>query len=84
MRVKRPSPSERTHVEGQRPRTLSSRQVECLSVVAAGLSSPHIAKQLSISPRTVDEYISDACARLGVRTRAAAVVQAIRFGLIDA
>jgi DNA-binding CsgD family transcriptional regulator len=61
---------------------LSERQLDCLKFVAAGLSSPKIARRLGISPRTVDEYVADACLKLGVRTRVEAIAVAIRAGLI--
>lgn len=61
---------------------LSKRQLDCLKLVAEGRSSPEIARELRISPRTVDEYISDACLKLGVRTRAQATAAAVRSGLI--
>lgn len=62
--------------------TLSDRQLECLRLVALGLSSPEIGRTLGISPRTVDEYVSDACLKLGARTRVQAIAIAIRTGLI--
>jgi DNA-binding CsgD family transcriptional regulator len=68
--------------EDNLPRSLSERQIDCLKLVAAGQSSPEIARALGLSPRTVDQYIADACARLAVRTRVQAVVVAIRLGLI--
>ena len=68
---------------GVGPIALSDRQLECLRLVAAGQSSPEIARSLGLSPRTVDEYITDACRRLGVRTRVQAVVAAMRAGLIQ-
>jgi len=64
------------------PPPLSIRQLECLALTAAGKSSPEIARLLGLSPRTVDDYISDACRRLGVRTRVQAVAVAVRAGLI--
>ena len=52
------------------------------------LSAPQIQSLLSkkerdgLSPRTVDAYIADACARLGVRTRTQAVIVATEKGLL--
>jgi hypothetical protein len=38
---------------------------------------------LSLSPRTVEEYLAKACDKLGVRRRVQAVVRARRLGLLD-
>ena len=54
---------------------LSDRQIACLRLAATGLSSPGIAEQIGISPRTVDEHLAAACEVLGVRTRIQAVAQ---------
>lgn len=56
-------------------RKLSDRQRECLTLAADGLTSAGIAKQLGISPRTVDEHLALACGLLGVRTRTQAVAR---------
>src|SRR5467141_3761612 len=45
----------------------SPRQLACLRLAAQGKTSIGIAHALGISHRTVDEYIADACRRLGVR-----------------
>jgi LuxR family transcriptional regulator of spore coat protein len=65
-----------------RPRSLSEREVDCLRLASDGLSSPKIARVLGLSPRTVDEYLSSACLKLGVRTRIQAVGKAIRLGVL--
>lgn len=57
----------------QRHPLLSSRQVECLSLAAKGLTSSDIGERLRLSPRTVDEHLMGACRPLGVRTRIQAV-----------
>jgi DNA-binding CsgD family transcriptional regulator len=59
---------------------LSDRQFECLRLAATGLSSPGIAEQIGISPRTVDEHLAAACEALGVRTRIQAVA---RFAKVE-
>lgn len=61
---------------------LSPRQNACLRLAATGNTSPEIARTLGISPRTVDQHIEDARARLNVRTRIEAVVLATKYGLI--
>lgn len=63
--------------------SLSARQLECLRRIAGGETSAHIALSLGLSRRTVDHYVGDACAKLGVRTRAQAVAKAISLGLIS-
>jgi len=61
---------------------LSPRQTACLQLVAAGQSSPEIARTLGISSRTVNQHITDACVRLRVRRRAQAVAWGVKLGLI--
>lgn len=43
----------------------------------------NIGQILGLSPRTVDSYIENACAKLKNRTRIEAVAVAVRSGLID-
>lgn len=62
---------------------LTPRQSECLALVREGLSSPEIGRRLGLSPHTVNEHVKDACARLGVRSRAQAVAEAAKRGLIS-
>jgi DNA-binding CsgD family transcriptional regulator len=62
---------------------LSPRQTACLQLVAAGHSSPEIARTLGISSRTVNQHITDACLRLHVRRRVQAVAFGVKLGLIS-
>lgn len=52
---------------------LSPREREVLLLVGQGLRSKEIARQLDISPRTVDTHIGHAVAALGARSRLDAV-----------
>jgi DNA-binding NarL/FixJ family response regulator len=61
---------------------LSERELEVLKLAARGLKTVGIAQELFISTRTVDTHIQDACHKLGVRGRTAAVAKAIEIGLI--
>jgi LuxR family quorum sensing-dependent transcriptional regulator len=61
---------------------LSPRQLDCLRLAALGKTSIGIGHELGISPRTVDEYVADACRRLGVRNRTQAVAKAMALGLL--
>lgn len=62
---------------------LSPRQVECLRWVSEGETSSQIGRRLSLSPRTVEEYVGEACQRLDARSRAQAVARAIALGLLS-
>jgi DNA-binding CsgD family transcriptional regulator len=61
---------------------LSPRQLACLDLLSRGNTIPEAARELGISPRTVEQHLGDACSRLGVRTRIEAIVIAVRQGLI--
>lgn len=62
---------------------LSPRQIDCLRLAAMGRTSVEIAVALGISARTVDQYVGEACQRLGVRNRVQAVVEATARGLLQ-
>ena len=49
--------------------TLPEGQKACLRLVAQGMSSKEIAKQLDLTPQTVDTYLKAAMARLGASNR---------------
>jgi DNA-binding CsgD family transcriptional regulator len=51
---------------------LTPRQVECLEWVQRGFETKEIARELGLSPETVDMHIKNATQRLGVSTRRAA------------
>ncbi len=61
------------------PAGLTSRQVEVLRLVAAGLSNAEIAARLVLSGRTVDNHVSAILRKLDVRTRGEASAQAARL-----
>ena len=61
---------------------LSPRMIACLEWASCGKSSVDIGALLGISARTVDDHLSEARRRLGVRTRVQAIVSAIRLGLL--
>jgi DNA-binding CsgD family transcriptional regulator len=61
---------------------LTRREVEVLNWLALGLMDREIAETLSISERTVHKHVENIRAKLGVRSRAAAVVEARRRGLL--
>jgi pimeloyl-ACP methyl ester carboxylesterase/DNA-binding CsgD family transcriptional regulator len=61
---------------------LSSREREVLALVAKGLSDPEIAEQLVLSQHTVHRHVANIRNKLGRGSRAAAVAEAARLGLI--
>jgi len=64
-------------------RQLSDRQAACLRWSAAGKTSWETARILGVSESTVNFHLRNACTRLGVRGRRAAVVTALRLGLLE-
>ncbi len=62
---------------------LTRRQMEVLRLVALGRTNPEIARELFLSPRTVDMHVSNILSRLDCRSRAEAVRKAGELGLLD-
>ena len=62
--------------------TLTSRELEVLRLVAAGLSNREIAEQLFVSQATVKTHANHAMTKLGARDRAQLVVIAYETGLV--
>jgi DNA-binding NarL/FixJ family response regulator len=61
-----------------RPRCLTDRERQVLTLVADGLANEEIAAQLILSSETVRTHIRNAMGKLGTHTRAHAVVEALR------
>jgi HD-GYP domain-containing protein (c-di-GMP phosphodiesterase class II) len=70
------------HAPGPHPGPLTSRQVEVLRLMAAGLSNPEIARRLVISRRTAEHHVQDVYQRIGSSTRAGAALYAMEHGLL--
>ncbi len=62
---------------------LTPRELDVLRLLAAGYSDRAIADQLFLSVRTVEAHVSRTLAKLGVKSRTAAVGAAIAAGLVD-
>ncbi len=61
---------------------LTARELEVLQRLAAGRRNSEIARELSVSENTVEFHIRHVLQKLGVRSRAEAVLQARRQGLV--
>ena len=64
------------------PAGLTAREVEVLRLVAQGLSDAQVAKQLIVSPRTVNWHLTSIYSKLGVSSRSAATRFAIEHKLV--
>lgn len=62
--------------------TLTARQLDVVSLVAAGCRNNEIAERLGLGPETVKSYLRSAMTRLGARSRHEAVTAARRHGLL--
>ncbi|MEO9120033.1 MAG: response regulator transcription factor [Solirubrobacteraceae bacterium] len=60
---------------------LSSRELDVLRLISAGLANADIASTLGISPRTVKNHVSNLLAKLGLPSRVQAAVYAVRQGM---
>ena len=61
---------------------LTRREIEVLRLVAEGLNNQTIAERLFVSDHTVHRHLANILNKLDVSTRAAAVAQAVRRGLL--
>ena len=61
---------------------LSGRELEVLRLVARGANNAEVAEALYVSERTVKGHVSAIFTKLGVRDRAAAIVQAYDAGVV--
>jgi HD-GYP domain-containing protein (c-di-GMP phosphodiesterase class II) len=68
--------------ELERPAGLTEREVEVVGLLARGLQTKQVARALGISAKTADRHIQNAYRKLGVSTRAAATLFAMRHGLV--
>jgi DNA-binding CsgD family transcriptional regulator len=62
---------------------LSAREIEVLSLVAAGKTNHAIASELLVSERTVHRHLSNIFDKLGVHSRTAAASYAIQHHIVD-
>lgn len=63
--------------------SLSSRELEVLRLIDAGLSNQEIADKLTVAPSTVKTHINNIYGKLGVQTRTQAINRARTLGILD-
>ena len=61
---------------------LTPREAEVLRLISEGADNVAIGLELSISPHTVKQYVTNIFEKLGVRSRVQAAVYAVRAGLV--
>jgi pimeloyl-ACP methyl ester carboxylesterase/DNA-binding CsgD family transcriptional regulator len=83
--LRRRSPSETQALGAREPPAvlLSGREREVLDLVANGLTDHEIAEQLVLSQHTVHRHVANIRRKLGRGSRAAAVAEAARLGLLQ-
>jgi DNA-binding NarL/FixJ family response regulator len=69
---------------GAQPAGLTRREVEVVRLVALGRSNREIARELFLSPRTVETHVGAVLAKLDCGSRSAAAHRAAELGLLDA
>jgi DNA-binding CsgD family transcriptional regulator len=75
------TPGKSSSSASEHPYGLTSREAEVLRLVAAGMTSSQVAKELFLSPRTVSTHLTSIYRKIGVSSRAAAIRFALETGL---
>jgi HD-GYP domain-containing protein (c-di-GMP phosphodiesterase class II) len=64
------------------PAGLTPREIEVLMLIARGASTKHVARELSITPKTAETHIERIYAKTGANTRSTATLFALQNGLL--
>ena len=67
----------------ERPAGLTDREAQVVGLIARGLQTKQVARALGISVKTADTHLQSAYRKIGVSTRAAATLFAMRHGLVN-
>jgi DNA-binding NarL/FixJ family response regulator len=67
----------------QRPDALSTREIDVLRLLGAGLANKQIGLELAISEKTVKAHVSAILGKLGLSSRTQAALEASKRGLIS-
>jgi HD-GYP domain-containing protein (c-di-GMP phosphodiesterase class II) len=66
----------------ERPAGLTEREAQVIGLLARGLQTKQIARELRISVKTADRHVQNAYGKIGVSSRAAATLFAVEHGLV--
>jgi HD-GYP domain-containing protein (c-di-GMP phosphodiesterase class II) len=66
----------------ERPAGLTEREAKVVGLIARGLQTKQVARQLEISTKTADHHIQNAYRKIGVSSRAGATLFAMENGLV--
>jgi DNA-binding NarL/FixJ family response regulator len=66
-----------------RPAGLTEREAQIVGLLARGLQTKQMARALQISVKTADRHIQNAYRKMGVSSRAAAILFAMEHGLVS-
>ncbi len=66
----------------ERPAGLTERESEVVGLLARGLQTKQVARELGISVKTADRHIQNTYGKIGVSSRAAATLFAMEHGLV--
>jgi len=61
---------------------LTNRELDVLQLLQRGIQNKEIAQSLFISPKTVDNHISNILFKLDVNSRSKAVHEAVRLNIL--
>jgi ATP/maltotriose-dependent transcriptional regulator MalT len=74
---------EQAHAVARTEVAMSPREYVVLKLICRGLSNKQIARELKSAPETVKSHATHILVKFRAKTRAAAVAQAVRFGLTE-
>jgi len=66
----------------ERPAELTARESQVVTLLARGLMTKQVAKELGISNKTADRHVQNVYSKIGVSSRAAATLFAMEHGLV--
>jgi DNA-binding NarL/FixJ family response regulator len=69
-------------VDEKAPDQLTSREVDVLKLVTAGLTNRQMAARFGLSSRTIDAHLRSIYSKLGVASRSGATRHALERGLV--